>query len=155
MVRSLDWDTTFFLIGVFILVGALSDSGWLERLASTMASMVGNNVTLAFAAIVAFSVIVSGFVDNVPFLLVMIPVAQQVAERSHTPVPFLMFGLLIGSCLGGNLTPIGASANVVTLGILRKRGHDVGFRAFMRIGIPFTVAAVLPACVFVWWVWGR
>jgi len=84
----------------------------------------------------------------------MIPVAQKVAEQIHAPVPLLMFGLLIGACLGGNLTPIGASANVVTLGILRKRGYTVTFRDFMGIGIPFTIAAVTAACAFVWRIWG-
>lgn len=152
--RSLDWDTTFFLIGVFVLVGGLSDSGWLDRLATFLAGAVGANALLAFVVIVVLSVVISGFVDNVPFLLAMIPVAQKVADQIHTPVPLLMFGLLIGACLGGNLTPIGASANVVTLGILRKRGLTVGFGDFMRIGIPFTATAVLAACAFVWWIWG-
>jgi Na+/H+ antiporter NhaD/arsenite permease-like protein len=92
-------------------------------------------------------------VDNVPFLLAMIPVVQKVADRMQAPVPLLMFGLLIGACLGGNLTPIGASANVVTLGILKKRGQVVRFREFMSVGIPFTAAAVLAAGVVVWFVW--
>jgi Na+/H+ antiporter NhaD/arsenite permease-like protein len=152
--KTLDWDTTFFLIGIFVLVGGLSDSGWMDKLASGMSGWVGSNVALAFAVIVLFSVIISGFVDNVPFLLVMIPVVQKVADQIGAPIPLLMFGLLIGACLGGNLTPIGASANVVTLGILKKQGHQVGFMEFMRIGIPFTVAAVLSACAFVWWIWG-
>jgi Na+/H+ antiporter NhaD/arsenite permease-like protein len=93
-------------------------------------------------------------VDNVPFLLVMIPVVQKVADQIGASVPLLMYGLLIGACLGGNLTPIGASANVVTLGILKKRGHSVGFLEFMRVSVPFTVVAVLSASAFVWWVWG-
>ena len=154
LLAALDWDTTFFLIGVFVLVGGLSDSGWMDQLSGFLAQAVGQSVPLAFALIVLFAVVVSGFVDNVPFLLVMIPVAQKVADQIHAPVPLLMFGLLIGACLGGNLTPIGASANVVTLGILRKHGHTVGFREFMGVGVPFTAAAVLSACAFVWWVWG-
>ena len=154
LAKTLDWDTTFFLIGIFVLVGGLSDSGWMDKLASGMVGWVGSNVPLAFTVMVLFAVIVSGFVDNVPFLLVMIPVAQKVADQIGAPIPLLMFGLLIGACLGGNLTPIGASANVVTLGILKKRGYQVGFKEFMRIGIPFTVAAVVSACAFVWWVWG-
>lgn len=152
--KTLDWDTTFFLIGIFVLVGGLSDSGWMDKLADGMSGWVGSSVALAFTVIVLFAVIISGFVDNVPFLLVMIPVVQKVADQIGAPVPLLMFGLLIGACLGGNLTPIGASANVVTLGMLKKRGYSVGFREFMRIGIPFTVAAVLSACAFVWWMWG-
>ena len=154
LIKTLDWETTFFLIGVFVLVGGLSDSGWMDKLSGFMAHSVGGNAALAFTMIVLFSVIVSGFVDNVPFLLVMIPVAQKVADQIHAPVPLLMFGLLIGACLGGNLTPIGASANVVTLGLLKKRGYTVSFREFMGIGIPFTAAAVLSACAFVWWIWG-
>lgn len=154
LLKTLDWDTTFFLIGVFVLVGALSDSGWMDRLSEFLAASVGGSAALAFTVIVLFSVIVSGFVDNVPFLLVMIPVAQKVADQIHAPVPLLMFGLLIGACLGGNLTPIGASANVVTIGILKKHGHTVSFREFMGIGIPFTAAAVLAACAFVWGIWG-
>jgi Na+/H+ antiporter NhaD/arsenite permease-like protein len=151
--RSMDWDTTFFLLGVFVLVGGLSDSGWLDRLSEAISRGVGGNLVLAFLAIVLLAVAVSGFVDNVPFLLAMIPVVQKVAGHMNAPMPLLMFGLLIGACLGGNLTPIGASANVVTLGILRKQGHQVGFGEFMRIGIPFTVAAVASSCLFVWWIW--
>ncbi|MDD4102752.1 MAG: SLC13 family permease [Kiritimatiellae bacterium] len=154
LVRALDWDTTFFLIGVFVLVGGLSDSGWMDHLAEFMSKTVGSGPLLAFVMIVVFAVVISGFVDNVPFLLVMIPVTQKVAAHMQVEVPLLMFGLLIGSCLGGNLTPIGASANVVTIGILRKRGYTVSFRDFMRVGIPFTVAAVVSSCVLVWLVWG-
>jgi Na+/H+ antiporter NhaD/arsenite permease-like protein len=153
LASSLDWDTTFFLAGIFILVGALGDSGWLTRLADVLSSAVGGRLPVAFAVIVLFSVIVSGFVDNVPFLLAMIPVVQQVSGKIQAPETPLMFGLLIGACLGGNLTPIGASANVVALGILKKRGHVVSFREFARVGVPFTVAAVLGACLFVWLVW--
>ncbi|MGD9874500.1 MAG: SLC13 family permease [Kiritimatiellia bacterium] len=153
LIRTLDWDTTFFLIGVFILVGALSESGWLDKLSTAISSGVGSSVLLAFISIVALAVVISGFVDNVPFLLAMIPVVQKVADQMHAPVPPLIFGLLIGACLGGNLTPIGASANVVTLGILRKRSHHVSFSQFMGIGIPFTIAAVLAGSVFIWIVW--
>jgi Na+/H+ antiporter NhaD/arsenite permease-like protein len=155
LIATLDWDTTFFLLGIFVLVGGLSDSGWMDTLSAFMARSVGGNAAAAFAMIILFSVVVSGFVDNVPYLLVMIPVAQKVAEQIRAPIPLLMYGLLIGACLGGNLTPIGASANVVTLGILRKRGYTVTFRDFMSIGIPFTVAAVLAGGLFVWWSWNR
>ena len=154
LIKSLDWDTTFFLLGIFVLVGALHDSGWMDRLAEFMSQSVGSDPLLAFATIVVFSVFISGFVDNVPFLLVMIPVIQKVAVHLHVEVPLLMFGLLIGSCLGGNLTPFGASANIVTMGILRKRGQDVRLRDYMRISIPFTVLPVLGACMFVWYIWG-
>jgi Na+/H+ antiporter NhaD/arsenite permease-like protein len=153
LIRTLDWDTTFFLIGVFVVVGGLSESGWLDKLAGAISAMVGGHLLLSFLAIVTISVGVSAFVDNVPFLLAMIPVTQKVADTLGAPVPLLMFALLIGSCLGGNITPIGASANVVAIGMLKKKGHLVTFREFMGVGIPYTLAAVTAASVFVWVIW--
>ncbi|MCX7885968.1 MAG: SLC13 family permease [Verrucomicrobiae bacterium] len=155
LIRTLDYDTTFFLMGVFVLVGALSDSGWLGKVADGLAAVTGNSLLRAYVLIIGVSVLISGFVDNVPFLLAMIPVAQAVADRLGAPGPLLIFGLLVGSCLGGNITPIGASANVVTVGLLRKQGHLVSFREFMSVGVPFTIAAVSGAGVFLWLVWAR
>lgn len=154
LVRMLDWDTTFFLIGVFIVVGGLSESGWLEQTAHALTRIVGDSLPVAFILIVAVSVLISGFVDNVPFLLAMIPVTDQVARSLNAPHPeLLLFGLLIGACVGGNITPIGASANIVAMGLLRKQGHAVSFGTFMRVGIPFTLAAVLAACAWLWAIW--
>lgn len=154
LLRGLDWDTTLFLAGIFVLVGGLSDSGWMDHLSGFLVHMVGGDALSAFVGVVVFSVLFSGVVDNVPFLLVMIPVIQSVAHQIQVPIPLLMFGLLIGACLGGNLTPIGASTNVVTVGLLRRQGYVVSFREFMWISIPFTFVAVVSACAFVWWVWG-
>jgi Na+/H+ antiporter NhaD/arsenite permease-like protein len=134
-------------------VGALSESGWLDVAASGISGAVGDRLFVAFLAILLVSVCISAFVDNVPFLLAMIPVTQKVADTLQAPVPLLMFALLIGSCLGGNITPIGASANVVAVGLLKKRGYVVSFGEFMKIGIPYTLAAVTAAALFVWLVW--
>jgi Na+/H+ antiporter NhaD/arsenite permease-like protein len=153
LLRTLDWDTTFFLCGIFVVVGGLADSGWLARVADWIAGWVGRDVFLAFVVIILVAVVISAFVDNVPFLLTMIPVTQSVADKLAAPVPLLMFGLLIGSCLGGNITPIGASANIVTIGLLRKKGHPVSFTGFMRVGVPFTIAAVLAGAAFTWLIW--
>lgn len=154
LVRTLDWDTTFFLIGVFVVVGGLSKSGWLEWAAAAMGQWSGSNVLRAFLMVIGLSVTVSAFVDNVPFLLAAIPVTQQVADRLlNVPPPLLLFALLIGACLGGNITPIGASANVVTIGLLKREGYVISFREFARVGLPFTLAAVAAASAFVWYVW--
>jgi Na+/H+ antiporter NhaD/arsenite permease-like protein len=153
LIRSLDWDTTFFLIGVFVVVGALSESGLLNQVARFITQHLGSNLLVAYIFIIVLSVVVSAFVDNVPFLLAMIPVCQVIAQDLNAPGPLLYFGLLIGACLGGNITPIGASANIVTLGLLKKQGHVVRFGEFMRIGIPFTLVAVPAATLFVWWIW--
>ena len=158
LLRGLDWDTAAFLAGVFVLVGGLSGSGWLERLAAALARLSGGSLAVAFAAVVALSVVVSGFVDNVPFLLAMIPVVRDMAAQlppgaGRHPLEALLFGLLVGACMGGNLTPVGASANVTALGILRRRGDAASFGEFMRITLPFTAAAVAASALFVWLVW--
>ncbi len=151
--RRLDWDTTFFLMGVFVLVGGLSHSGWLNRLADSLAARLGGSRFAAFAVVLALSVGVSGFVDNVPFLLAMIPVVEDVSVTIGAPGLLLPFALLVGTCLGGNLTPVGASANVVAIGLLRKQGLTVGFRDFFAIGVPFTMAAVSAAAGLLWVLW--
>ncbi len=154
LVRTLDWDTTFFLAGVFVLVGCLGRSGWLERLAEAMAGWAGGSLGRAFLLILGLSVAVSGFVDNVPFLAAMIPVTRSIAGHVGAAEPaLLLFGLLVGSCLGGNITPIGASANVVAIGLLRREGYPVGFGEFVRVGLPFTLAAVAAGGAVLWWIW--
>ena len=157
LLRSLDWDTAAFLLAVFVLVGGLSGSGWLDELSGLLSSRVGGSLAMAYLAFVALATLVSGFVDNVPFLLAMIPVVRQVSRQMAVTAPHgeevLLFGLLVGACMGGNLTPIGASANVTTLGILRRNGAIVRFRDFMRISLPFTFAAIAGSALFVWLVW--
>ncbi len=154
-IRRLDWDTTFFLLGVFVVVGAVSEAHWLEKLSQVFARWLGDSKPLAFATLVGVAMLLSGFVDNVPFLLAMIPVAGRLSEVLRAPPELLLFGLLIGSCVGGNLTPIGASANIVAVGLLRRKGEPIGFGSFMRIGVPFTLAAVAAAAALVWRVWSK
>jgi Na+/H+ antiporter NhaD/arsenite permease-like protein len=151
--RSLDWDTTFFLMGIFIIIGGISLTGWIQVLANYLTGLVGDNIFLGYTAIVFFSVILSAFIDNVPFLAAMLPVAIIMSNKLQINPSLLLFGLLIGASLGGNLTPIGASANIVACGILKKEGHPVKFSEFMKIGIPFTLAAVSAAYLFVWFNW--
>jgi len=101
---------------------------------------------------------VSAFVDNVPFLIAMIPVTLQLnasfGYELGTPQAYLLlFGLLIGASLGGNISPIGASANIVAMGLMQRRGYRPTFWEFMRIGLPFTLLAVGSGAAFVWFVW--
>jgi Na+/H+ antiporter NhaD/arsenite permease-like protein len=155
LVKNLDWQTFFFLIGIFVLVGSLSSNGIIDDIARGISSIATRNTFLAFMLIVWMSVFISAFVDNIPYTIAMIPVAKIVAVNlGLTPYPFL-FGLLIGTCLGGNITPIGASCNVVTIGILRKHGYQVKFSQFVKLGLPFTVIAVLLGSSFIWWIWMR
>jgi len=154
MVKNLDWDTSLFLVGIFVVVGAVSHAGLLEDLAALLSRIIGNNVFLGFFLILIVSVLISGFVDNVPYIIVMLPVAATLAGQLSLKPELYMFALLVGSCLGGNLTPFGASANVVAIGILRQQGEQMGFGKWLKIGVPFTVITTCAAALFVWLVWG-
>ena len=151
--RDLDWQSFFFLIGIFILVGSLSYCGIIEDIAGNISSFSGGNVLFAYSLIVFVSVAVSAFVDNIPYTLAMIPAAKMVATNLGVSIYPFLFGLLIGACLGGNITPIGASCNVVTIGLLRKKGYQVKFIEFLRIGLPFTMGAVFIGSLFIWLIW--
>ncbi|MGB4521356.1 MAG: SLC13 family permease, partial [Candidatus Omnitrophota bacterium] len=153
--KALDWDTTFFLMGVFILVGSITITGRVEALSIFLSGLIGQNIFLGFTLVVFLSVILSAFIDNVPFLAAMLPVAISMSDRLQINPSLFLFGLLIGTSLGGNITPIGASANIVACGLLKKEGYQVKFKDFMKIGIPFTLAAVTAAYLFVWFVWHK
>lgn len=152
-VRSIDWETTFFLLGVFVIVGSITYTGWIEVFSSYLSGLVGSNIFLGYTILVFASVLISAFVDNVPFLAAMLPVAISMSAKLGINPSLFLFGLLIGASLGGNITPIGASANIVSLGLLKKQGYGVPFFDFVRIGLPFTLAAVIPAYLFIWLIW--
>ncbi len=151
LVRSLDWDTILFLIGIFIVVGTITEVGLLDDLARILGGFIGNNAVLGFIVIVSVSVLVSGFVDNVPYIIAMLPVADKLAKSLGLAPELFMFGLLIGSCLGGNLTPFGASANVVAVGLVKKEGRKVTFMDWVKIGVPFTLVTTAAAAAFTYW----
>lgn len=153
LVFGLDWETIFFLMGIFVVVGAISEAGLLQDLANFMAYATKGNVFAGFVLILAVSILISGFVDNVPYIIVMLPVAGNIAAQMNIKPELFMFALLIGSCLGGNLTPYGASANVVAMGILKDEGHPVNFGGFLKIAAPFTVLTTAAAAVLLWFVW--
>ncbi|MBI4706592.1 MAG: TRAP transporter large permease subunit [Candidatus Omnitrophica bacterium] len=152
-IKNLDWETTFFLMGVFILVGSITLTGWIEALANLLSGLIGKNIFLGYGLLVFVAVLLSAVVDNVPFLAAMLPVALSLSDKLQINPSLFLFGLLIGASLGGNITPIGASANIVACSLLKKEGIEVRFKDFMRIGVPFTIAAVSAASLFVWFVW--
>jgi Na+/H+ antiporter NhaD/arsenite permease-like protein len=153
LVKGLDWDTVLFLTGIFVVVGAVASVGLLDDFAAFLSRIIGGNVLLGFFLIVAVSTAISGFVDNVPYIIVMLPVASTLARELSLQPELYMFALLIGSCMGGNLTPFGASANVVTMGILRKQGVLMSFGQWLKIGFPFTILTTAASAVFIWLVW--
>jgi Na+/H+ antiporter NhaD/arsenite permease-like protein len=150
---ALDWQTTFFLMGIFVVVGGITHVGLIDDITNVFQRVSGDNVFLAYCLMVWVSVLLSAFIDNVPYLLAMLPVAHGLADRLGSSETLLMFGLLIGASLGGNITPIGASANIVGVGLLAKRGYHVTMKEFAKIGVPFTLVATFCAFVFIWLIW--
>jgi Na+/H+ antiporter NhaD/arsenite permease-like protein len=160
MVRRMDFGTVALLGAIFALTFALDKTGFIEEVADWISSVVGTHKFLAFTVIVWISVVFSAVIDNIPYTAVMLPTVLRMATKMEgsaqlgaTHVLFA-FGLLVGACLGGNISPVGASANIVGVGLLRREGHRVGFWQFVGMGLPFTLAATLPAYLLLWWLWG-
>lgn len=153
MLRGLDWDTMAFLAGIFIVIGSISATGALDVAARWLAGVIGGNSALGYVIIIAFSVIISGFVDNVPYIVAMLPVASGLAAHMQVKPELFMFGLLIGSCMGGNLTPFGASANVVAVSLSKKAGSKVSFFSWLKLAGPFTLITTLVAALATYAVW--
>lgn len=161
LIKELDWETIFFLIGIFVVVGAISGAGLLSDLAKSLYALCGGQKVLGFIVILLISVLISGFVDNVPYIMVMLPMAQQMAVQfgmateanNYAGSELFMFALLIGSCLGGNLTPFGASANVVAMGIVKKEGYPMNFGKWLILGGTFTVLTTAASAGVLWLLW--
>ena len=153
LVKELDWETIFFLFGIFIVVGAIQEVGLLTDFASFLSGVTGGSELVAFIIILMVSIVISGFVDNVPYIIAMLPVAGGMAENMGINKELLMFALLVGSCLGGNLTPFGASANVVSMGIVKKEGYPLKFSGWLKVGGVFTVVTTAAAALVLWLIW--
>lgn len=153
ILKGYDWETTLFLAGVFVLVGMLEDRGVIEVFVAKLDVLRGVHPFVLFSAIVWLSVLLSAFIDNVPYITAMLPVVMSFAKSASMPMELLVFGLLVGACLGGNITPIGASANVVAVGLLGREGRHISFGDFVKMGLPFTLAATGAAYLALWLVY--
>ena len=152
--KEIDLETIALLFGLFIVVGGITEMGVVDAIAQLFTRLGGGSVFLVYTIITWASVAISAFIDNIPYVATMLPVVQSIAAAMGVDPTVLYFGLLSGATLGGNLTPIGASANITGIGILRKEGWEVTNGDFMRIGIPFTLAAVIPAYIYIWIFYG-
>ncbi|MBR5752687.1 MAG: TRAP transporter large permease subunit [Clostridia bacterium] len=151
--KNLDFETLLLLLGLFVVIGGLSNIGIIDDFAKLIVKYGGGNIFLLYTIVVWSSVLISAFIDNIPYVATMLPVLAAVTSAMGIEPYLLYFGLLSGATLGGNITPIGASANITAVGMLKKEGHKVSFGDFMRIGIPYTFAAVLTGYVYLWIVW--
>ena len=152
--KAIDFETLGLLVGLFLMIGGISNMGVIDALAGLLAKLGAGNPFLMYTIIVWASVLISAFIDNIPYVATMIPVIAGIAAEMGIDSTALYFGLLSGATLGGNCTPIGASANITGIGILRKEGHEVSNGDFFKIGIPFTMAAIIPAYVLIWLLFG-
>jgi len=154
VLKSYDWSTTLFLIGVFMMVYALTTTGVVDAAAKAVYSVTGSSPLGAFLLVTFASMVLSGFIDNIPYIAAMLPLVQDLGSQMGVGGNMaLPCGLLLGTCLGGNITPVGASANVVAYGMLRSMGENVSFMRFAKIGLPFTLAATAAGALFTWVVW--
>lgn len=151
--KSIDIETLLLLTGLFVVISGLTEVGVIDDLAELIAGMGRGNVFRMYTIIVWMSVIISAFVDNIPYVATMLPVVKGVTSAMGIPPYLMYFGLLTGATLGGNLTPVGASANITAVGILRRSGEPVTFATFMKIGVPFTLTAVTVGYIFIWFAW--
>ena len=151
--KDIDYETLLLLAGLFIVIQGITEAGIITDISNLFVKFGGDNLFLMYTLIVFGSVIFSAFIDNIPYVATMLPVVTGIASIMGCNPTVLYFGLLIGATLGGNLTPIGASANIATIGILRKNSYEVKTSDFMKIGIPFTLVAVLTGYLFCWLVW--
>ena len=149
-IKSIDFETIGLLFGLFLVIGGITNMGVVDAAAGLLARMGGGNVFVIYTVIVWASVLFSAFIDNIPYVATMLPVVTGLAGTLGIDPTLLYFGLLSGATLGGNCTPIGASANITGIGILRREGYEVKTGDFCRIGIPFTLAAVIPAYIYFW-----
>ena len=150
VLKNIDYVTLMLLAGLFLVIEGVDRVGIIADLSRIIASLGGGNLFLTYTIIVWFSVMASAFIDNIPYTATMLPVVGGVAASLGVDQAVLCFGLLTGATLGGNLTPVGASANIAAGGILRKAGYEVSTGQFMRIGVPFTLAAVVVGYILVW-----
>ncbi len=150
---EIDYFTILLLIGLFIVVGGIAEVGVINDISKIFINISGDNIFIIYTLLVWISVIFSAFIDNIPYVATMLPVVAGIASILQIEPYILYFGLIIGATLGGNMTPIGASANITALGILRKDGYEVNAKEFMKIGVPFTLIAVITGYVLIWLLW--
>jgi Na+/H+ antiporter NhaD/arsenite permease-like protein len=155
IVKDIDYFTLLLLAGLFVVIAGITEAGVVDEISRIFVKVSGNNVFIIFSLIVWVSVILSAFIDNIPYVATMLPVATGIANQLGIDPTLIYFGLMVGATLGGNLTPIGASANIAGLGILRKEGYEVKTGTFMKISVPFTLAAVTSGYVLVWLIWAH
>jgi Na+/H+ antiporter NhaD/arsenite permease-like protein len=148
MLEEVEWSTLLFFAGLFMLVGVLEEHGVILWIADNVFMRVGDNPYVKVLVVLWVAGVVSGFLDNIPFTVTMIPIIQHMQTTAAIPNNILWWALSLGACLGGNFTYIGASANIVTIGIAKRYGNDITFFEFMKSSVTITLASLIIASVY-------
>ncbi|MBE6755881.1 MAG: arsenic transporter [Ruminococcaceae bacterium] len=151
--KEIDYYSIILLTGLFIVIGGIKNAGVIDVIGNAIASLGSGSPFIVYTVIVWMSVLLSAFIDNIPYTATMLSIVPVIAEGVGIEPTLLYYGLLCGATLGGNLTPIGASANITGIGILRKEGYEVKSTTFMKYGVPFTMAAVTTGYIMLWFIW--
>jgi len=152
-VMEIDYFTLLLLGGLFIVIAGITEAGVVTEISKLFVKISSNNLFVMYSLLVWASVLFSAFIDNIPYIATMLPVTAGIANLMGVDPTILYFGLLTGATLGGNLTPIGASANITGLCILRKEGYEPSTKDFMKISVPFTLSAVISGYLLLWLIW--
>ncbi len=153
VLKAVDYKTLILLAGLFLVIRGITEAGVIDAIADFLRKLGGGSAALTYIMIVGFSVLFSAFIDNIPYVATMLPVVTSLSAMLGLEPYLFAFGLLIGATLGGNITPVGASANIAGIGILQKEGYKVSTKDFIRIGIPFTLIAAASGALVIWLVW--
>ncbi|CDF59278.1 Arsenic efflux pump protein [Thermobrachium celere DSM 8682] len=145
---EIEWPTIFFFIALFTIVGTLEEVGVISMMAKIIVGFTKGNLLLTGLIILWASAILSAFLDNIPFVATMIPLIKGMGAMSGMNIMPLWWALSLGACLGGNGTLIGASANVVTVGIMEKEGYKITFKDFLRIGFPMMILSIVISTIY-------
>ena len=150
VLSKVEWTTIFFFVGLFVLVGGLEVNGVINWLAAQTMQLTGGEPVATTMSVLWLSAIMSAFVDNIPFVATMIPLVQDMGAMGYADLEPLWWALSLGACLGGNGTVIGASANVVALGLARQHKLRVSFMQYFVVGFPLMLLSVAISSVYLW-----
>ncbi len=150
VLSKIEWLAIFFFAGLFVLVGALVETGVIKMLAAEAIEITHGNVTGTAILILWMSAIASAFIDNIPFVATLIPLIKDMGEMGLSNLEPMWWSLALGACLGGNGTLIGASANVVVASMAAQRGKPISFISFMKTAFPLMILSIIISTAYVW-----
>ena len=150
VLSKIEWLAIFFFAGLFVLVGALVETGVIKMLAAEAIKVTNGSVTGTAILILWMSAIASAFIDNIPFVATLIPLIKDMGMMGLSNLEPMWWSLALGACLGGNGTLIGASANVVVASMASQRGKPISFIDFMKTAFPLMILSIIISNIYVW-----